>query len=157
MRSESPPLDTGILSVSSQEEGHLSYACPKNSMGARKPPVKKKKKKGTPCTSSMPSRDTYHSDDDLPPIIPSQVISLQASIFPSSSTSHRSRSFVRSLSRARLSRAPDAMRVSSLLSLSPTASEKCGTRAENRIANILINQPFARTLIDRCAAHAHEI
>ena len=37
---------------SSQEEGHLSYKCPKNLLGEREPPPKKKKKR------------KYEDDDD---------------------------------------------------------------------------------------------
>ena len=65
-----------------QEIGHLSYACPKNSMGTRKAPVKKRKKikqkssTALPNDSSVPwgersfissisSRDSNESDDHL--------------------------------------------------------------------------------------------
>jgi len=48
-----------------KEEGHLSYACPKNSLGSRDPPKKKiKKRKKSEESSSEKAGTSFYDDDD---------------------------------------------------------------------------------------------
>ncbi|CAF1332798.1 unnamed protein product [Adineta steineri] len=55
------------------ESGHLSYVCPKNTLGHRMPPVKKRKKIKNKIKSESPNEsDSNDSDDTLASIIMSQ-------------------------------------------------------------------------------------
>nr|XP_054752480.1 zinc finger CCHC-type and RNA-binding motif-containing protein 1-like [Lytechinus pictus] len=54
-----------IINRFKREFGHLSYSCPKNTLGDREPPPKKeKKKKRDQEESSKPKRKYYDYDDD---------------------------------------------------------------------------------------------